>query len=121
MQRYVFHLYNLCFAEHKVPRIWKLSNIKPLYKGKGSKAEPNSYRGISLLSSCTNCSRVSSTSVCEYGSSEIKFYHQFNMVSGANCPQSTQFCTRKKQSSKTSAAMANTMPASLTTKKLSIW
>ena len=25
MQRYVFHLFNLCFAEHSVPRIWKLS------------------------------------------------------------------------------------------------
>ena len=27
----------------------KLSYIKPLYKGKGSKTEPSSYRGISLL------------------------------------------------------------------------
>ena len=43
MQRYVFHLFNICFAEHNVPRIWKLSDIKPLYKGKGSN------RGISLL------------------------------------------------------------------------
>ena len=50
IQRYVFHLLNLCFAEHNVPRIWKLSYIKPLYKGKGSKTEPSSYRGISLLS-----------------------------------------------------------------------
>ena len=50
MQRYKFHLLNLCFAEHNVPRIRKLSYFKPLYKGKGSKTEPSSYRGISLLS-----------------------------------------------------------------------
>ena len=50
MQRYVFHLFNLCFAEHNVPQIWKLSYIKLLYKGKGSKTKPSSHRGISLLS-----------------------------------------------------------------------
>ena len=50
MQRYVFHLFNLCFAEHNVPRIWKISYITPLYKGNGSKTELSSYRGISLLS-----------------------------------------------------------------------
>ena len=50
MQRYVFHIFNLCFAEHNVARIWKLSYIKPLYKGKGNKTEPSSYRSISLLS-----------------------------------------------------------------------
>ena len=49
-QRYVFYILNLCFAEHNVPRIWKLSCTKPLYKGRGSKTEPSSYRGISLLS-----------------------------------------------------------------------
>ena len=32
MQRYVFQLVNLCFAEHDVPRIWKLSYIKPLQR-----------------------------------------------------------------------------------------
>ena len=54
MQRYIFHLLNLCFAGHNVPRIWKLSHIKPLYKGKGNKTEPSSYRGISLLSCMYN-------------------------------------------------------------------
>ena len=50
MQSYVFHILNLCFVENNVHRIWKLLYIKPLYKGKGSKTEPSSYRGISLLS-----------------------------------------------------------------------
>ena len=49
MQRCVYHLFNVCFAEHNVPRIRKLSYNKPLYKGKWSKTEPSSYRGISLL------------------------------------------------------------------------
>ena len=49
MQRYVFLLLNVCFKEHNVPRIWKLSYIKPLYRGKGIKTEPSSYRGISFL------------------------------------------------------------------------
>ena len=52
MQRYVFHLLNLCFEGHIVSRIWKVSYIKPLYKGKGRRTEPNYYRGISR-SSCT--------------------------------------------------------------------
>ena len=43
MQRYVFHLLNVCFAEHNVPRNWKLSYIKSLYKSKESKTEPSSY------------------------------------------------------------------------------
>ena len=93
MQRYVFHLFNLCFAEHNEPRIWKLSYTKPLYKGKRSKTEPSSYRGISLLSCMYKLFTVSFTSVCKYGSSEIKFYHQINLVSAANCSQSTQFRT----------------------------
>ncbi len=34
----------------KVPDDWKKAIIVPLYKGKGSRSECSSYRGVSLLS-----------------------------------------------------------------------
>ena len=49
MQKPVFHLFHLCFAEHNVPLNRKLSYSEPLYRGKGSKTESSFYRGISLL------------------------------------------------------------------------
>ena len=88
-------------------------------KAKGAKQNQVPTEALAYYVACTSCSGVSFTSVCDHGSRKIKFYHQANMVLDANCQQSTQFRTQKEQSSITSAAVANTMPASLTTKKLS--
>ena len=43
-------LFNICFENGVLPTAWKASYVKTLYKGKGSKTDANSYRGISLLS-----------------------------------------------------------------------
>ncbi len=42
-------LMNLCFSQGTVPADWGLSEIFVLYKLKGSRDDPNNYRGINLI------------------------------------------------------------------------
>jgi hypothetical protein len=42
-------LMNLCFVSGEVPPSWGESEIFILYKGKGSRDDPNNYRGINLI------------------------------------------------------------------------
>ena len=42
-------IFNKSFREVKFPTKWKLANVKPVYKGKGSPSAAASYRPISLL------------------------------------------------------------------------
>ena len=42
-------LLNLCLSLSAIPKCWKDSVLFTLYKGKGDKSEPRSYRGIALL------------------------------------------------------------------------
>jgi hypothetical protein len=44
-------LFNTIFTSGTYPPAWSLSVIQPLFKGKGSKKDPNNYRGIALLNS----------------------------------------------------------------------
>ena len=48
-------LFNICFTNATCPVVWLDAYLKPLYKGKGEKTDPNSYRGISLLSCVYKC------------------------------------------------------------------
>ncbi len=41
-------LYNMSLQQGSVPRSWKVANIIPIYKGKGSLLDPKNYRPISL-------------------------------------------------------------------------
>lgn len=41
-------LFNKCLERGDIPKCWRYSKIKILYKGKGSTEDPNSYRGIAL-------------------------------------------------------------------------
>ena len=50
MKSFLEFLFNICFENGVLPTAWKASYVKTLYKGKGSKTDANSYRGISLLS-----------------------------------------------------------------------
>jgi hypothetical protein len=40
---------NTCFVTGKVPASWGESEVFILYKGKGSRDDPNNYRGINLI------------------------------------------------------------------------
>ena len=40
---------NLCFTTGQLPKAWGTSEIFVLYKMKGSRTDPNSYRGINLI------------------------------------------------------------------------
>jgi len=44
------HIINLSLQSGIFPEKWKLARITPIYKQKGSKSDPNSYRPISCLS-----------------------------------------------------------------------
>ena len=44
----ILHLFNMCWKRHQVPKEWLQSKVISLFK-KGSRSDPQNYRGISLL------------------------------------------------------------------------
>ena len=42
------HLFNKSTRQQAIPQAWKLANVVPIYKGKGSKLDVSNYRPISL-------------------------------------------------------------------------
>ena len=44
------HIYNLSIATGVVPHDFKIAKVTPVYKNKGSKSDPGSYRPISVIS-----------------------------------------------------------------------
>ncbi len=50
MVEWILVICELAWKKGKVPDDWKKAIIVPLYKGKGSRSECSSYRGISFLS-----------------------------------------------------------------------
>ena len=43
-------LYSRSILEARIPDMWRVAQVIPIYKGKGDKTDPNSYRPISLAS-----------------------------------------------------------------------
>ena len=41
-------IFNECLRQGRIPERWRMSKIKPIYKGKGNASDPNSYRGVAL-------------------------------------------------------------------------
>ena len=48
--QYLQNLYQTCFKNGVVPQSWLYSTIQPIFKGSGSRQDPNNYRGITLQS-----------------------------------------------------------------------
>ena len=48
--RIITKLFNLILETGIIPSDWSLGVIKPIYKNKGNKEDPNNYRGITILS-----------------------------------------------------------------------
>ena len=45
----ITYFFNLSLAKETFPALWKRANVIPIYKAKGSKADPGNYRPISIL------------------------------------------------------------------------
>ncbi len=43
-------LFNLVFSSSHIPETWTMGKIRPIYKNKGDKQEPDNYRPITILS-----------------------------------------------------------------------
>lgn len=43
-------MFNIVFKSGKIPDLWSVGIICPIYKGKGDMADPDNYRGITILS-----------------------------------------------------------------------
>jgi hypothetical protein len=43
-------LFNISLSSGKIPKLWKISRITPIYKNKGSAQDVNNYRPISVTS-----------------------------------------------------------------------
>lgn len=41
-------LFNKCIETGNIPEKWRKSIIRVLFKGKGNREDPNSYRGVAL-------------------------------------------------------------------------
>ena len=52
---FLLSLFIFCFRTASCPSVWRTAHLMPLYKGKGEKTNPNSYRGISLFSCLYKC------------------------------------------------------------------
>lgn len=48
----LLHIISAAWKESKCPKSWKEAILTYIHKGKGSKLQPDNYRGISLLSVC---------------------------------------------------------------------
>ena len=74
-------LFNVILNTGIVPEKWVIGMVKPIYKGKGSKTDPDNYRGITILS----CLGKLFTSILEKRLSD--FFNHFNI----NIPEQAVF------------------------------
>ena len=80
-------LFNLCLDSGKIPSDWKIALVRPNYKGKGSKQDPDNYRPISILSPISKLfESLIATAMCEfYESNSIFSDSQFSFRRKVSC------------------------------------
>ena len=69
------HLFNIILNTGFIPEDWTIGILRPIYKNKGSRSDPNNYRGISILS----CFSKLFTSVLN---TRIKLFFEENEILG---------------------------------------
>ena len=79
-------IFNKSLTEGKLPKIWKLANVIPIFK-KGDKTDPNNYRPISLTPLCAKLMEsIIKDSITNY-LNDTKFLSnsQYGFRSGRSC------------------------------------
>ena len=73
--------------EHgKIPDDWKLSNVTPIYKLKGSKSQPGNYRPVSLTSNvCKLMEKVVNRALSKHLESGVLYNLQHGFRKGRSC------------------------------------
>ena len=68
-------LFNFCLISNSIPEEWKSAVVTPLYKNKGSRSDPNNYRGISVLSPVSKVfEKLLSSQISDYFNNKNLFY-----------------------------------------------
>ena len=70
----------------KIPNEWRLSNVTPIYKQKGSKADPGNYRPVSLTSNiCKLMERVVNVELSDHLEKHVLSNTQHGFRKGRSC------------------------------------
>ena len=72
--------------EMKIPSEWRMSNVTPIYKLKGSKADPGNYRPVSLTSNvCKLMERVINVELSSHLEKHVLSNNQHGFRKGRSC------------------------------------
>ena len=73
--------------EHgKIPDDWRLSNVSPIYKQKGSKSQPGNYRPVSLTSNvCKLMEKVVNRALSNHLEKGVLYNSQHGFRRGRSC------------------------------------
>ena len=77
-------LFDLTMKLAKIPQEWKQAEVRPIYKKKGKKSDPNNYRPVSLTSVvCKVIEKIIKKKLCLHlTSNNLLSPHQFGFVPG---------------------------------------
>ena len=79
-------LFRKSLDEMKIPNDWRLSNVTPIYKMKGSKADPGNYRPVSLTSNiCKLMERVINVELSNHLEKRVLNNTQHGFRKGRSC------------------------------------
>ena len=81
------HIFNLSLSTGILPKDWKVANVTPLYKKKGSRKDPDNYRPVSLTSQvCKVLERIINQSLKEHIiNNDILPPEQHGFTTGRSC------------------------------------
>ena len=79
-------LFNKSLEHAKIPDDWRLSNVSPIYKQKGSKSQPGNYRHVSLTSNvCKLMERVVNRALGKHLENGVLYNSQHGFRRGRSC------------------------------------
>ena len=79
-------LFRKSLDEMKIPNDWRLSNVTPIYKQKGSKSDPGNYRPVSLTSNvCKLMERVVNVELSDFLEKRVLSNTQHGFRKGRSC------------------------------------